>query len=56
MLETTRQYAREKLLDSGEGSGIHDNHLRYFLEFAEKAAREIVVLPEVGPVVEEDID
>jgi predicted ATPase/predicted Ser/Thr protein kinase len=41
MLETTRQYAREKLLDSGEGSDIHDNHLRYFLEFAEKAAKEI---------------
>jgi non-specific serine/threonine protein kinase len=41
MLETTRQYAREKLMDSGEGSGIHDNHLRYFLEFAEKAAKEI---------------
>ena len=41
MLETTRQYVREKLLDSGTGTLIHDNHLRYFLEFAEKAANEI---------------
>lgn len=41
MLETTRQYAREKLLDSGTGTLIHDDHLRYFIEFAEKAAKEI---------------
>lgn len=41
MLETTRQYAREKLLDSGEGESVHDKHLSYFLEFAAKAAQGI---------------
>ena len=34
MLETTRQYAREKLFKSGEGEALRDRHLDYFLEFA----------------------
>ncbi len=41
ILETTRQYAREKLLDSGEGVSIHDKHLKYFLDLAEKIDKEI---------------
>jgi predicted ATPase len=41
MLETTRQYAREKLLDSGEGASVHNKHLYYFLDLAEKADKEI---------------
>ncbi len=41
MLETTRQYAREKLLDSGEGQASHDRHANYFLDLAKQADKEI---------------
>jgi predicted ATPase/class 3 adenylate cyclase len=37
MLETVRQYAREKLLESGEGERLRIQHLVFFLEFAEEA-------------------
>ena len=30
MLETIRQYAREKLLDAGESERLRDQHLDYF--------------------------
>lgn len=33
MLETTRQYAREKLFESGEGETLRDRHLEYFTKF-----------------------
>jgi predicted ATPase/serine/threonine protein kinase len=36
MLETVRQYAREKLLESGEGERFRIQHLAYFLKFAEE--------------------
>ena len=41
MLETTRQYAHEKLLDLGKGQAIHDKHLSYFLDLAKQANQEI---------------
>jgi tetratricopeptide (TPR) repeat protein len=41
MLETTRQYAREKLLDLDEGKMLRERHAAYFLDFAEKAEQEI---------------
>jgi predicted ATPase/class 3 adenylate cyclase len=41
MLETVRQYAREKLFESGEGELIRDRHAQCFLQFAEKAEPEI---------------
>jgi predicted ATPase/class 3 adenylate cyclase len=37
MLETVLQYAREKLLDSGESETIRDRHLQFFLKLAEEA-------------------
>jgi len=37
LLETIRQYAREKLLDAGEAEAVRDRHLDYFLQFAEEA-------------------
>ncbi len=37
MLETVRQYVREKLLELGESEKLHTQHLAYFLEFAEEA-------------------
>ena len=36
MYETVRQYALEKLIESGEGEEIRDRHLDYYLSFAEK--------------------
>jgi predicted ATPase/class 3 adenylate cyclase len=41
MLETTRQYAREKLLDSEEGETLRDQHFAYFLVLAEKGDKEV---------------
>ena len=37
LLETIRQYAREKLLASGESSPVRDRHLGYYEHFAEEA-------------------
>ena len=37
MLETMRQYASEKLVESGESDTFHDRHLSYFVELAESA-------------------
>ena len=41
MLETIRQYAREKLLEAGGGEIIRDHHLAYFVELAERAEPEL---------------
>ena len=37
MLETTRQYAREKLSDSSESEEMQSRHLDFFMKLAEKA-------------------
>ena len=37
LLETIRQYARDKLMDRGEAEEARNRHLAYFLEFAEMA-------------------
>lgn len=37
LLETTRQYAQEKLAESGEAQDIRDRHLGHFLTLAEEA-------------------
>jgi predicted ATPase/class 3 adenylate cyclase len=37
LLETIRQYAQEKMDDSGESSLVRDRHLEYFRSVAEKA-------------------
>jgi predicted ATPase len=42
LLETIRQYARDKLLESGEGEGTRNRHFRYFLEMAETAMPEML--------------
>ena len=41
LLETIRQYAREKLIESGENNQTHDRHLDYFLMLAQKAEPEL---------------
>ena len=40
-LETIRQYAREKFLDSDEVIPMRDAHLAYFMDLAEAAGKEI---------------
>jgi predicted ATPase/DNA-binding SARP family transcriptional activator len=37
LLETIRQYAREKLLEAGEAEAVRERHLEFFLRFAETA-------------------
>ena len=41
MLETIRQYARERLIESGEAAPIADRHLGFFAALAEAAAPEL---------------
>ncbi len=41
LLETIRQYAREKLVESFEENLYRDRHLAYFLNLAEKAEQEL---------------
>jgi hypothetical protein len=41
ILETVRQYAREKLLESGEGEAIRDRHVSAYLELVEEAEPKI---------------
>ncbi|MSP12042.1 MAG: tetratricopeptide repeat protein [Chloroflexi bacterium] len=36
LLETIRQYAQDKLLESGEGEQVRNRHLEYFLKLAEE--------------------
>jgi len=41
LLETIRQYARDKLLESSEVGAVRDRHLRYFVEVAEEAEPQL---------------
>jgi predicted ATPase/class 3 adenylate cyclase len=41
ILETIRQYAREKLLEAGGGEGIRTQHLTYFVKVVEQAEPEL---------------
>jgi predicted ATPase/Tfp pilus assembly protein PilF len=41
MLETIRQYAREKLLEAGGGDVVRDKHLSYFVKLVEQAEPEL---------------
>lgn len=41
LLETVRQYAREKLAESGDGNGFRERHRDYFLALAEEAAGKL---------------
>jgi predicted ATPase len=47
MLEPVRQYASEKLEESGEGEAIVRRHTEYFLALAERAAPELLGLGQV---------
>ncbi len=41
MLETIRQYAREKLLETGGSEAIRDRHLAYFVKLVEQAEPQL---------------
>jgi predicted ATPase len=41
LLETTREYAREKLAPSGEAAHVRQRHRDWYLQFAERAAPEL---------------
>jgi non-specific serine/threonine protein kinase len=41
LLETLRQYGRERLVASGEASALHHRHAAYFVAFAERADAEL---------------
>ncbi|HXD08595.1 MAG TPA: adenylate/guanylate cyclase domain-containing protein [Anaerolineales bacterium] len=41
MLETIRQYAREKLQEAGGGEFVRDKHLAYFVKLVEEAEHEL---------------
>ena len=45
LLETVRQYARERLADSNEPDSLRAHHRRYFLKIAEEA-KEAIGTPE----------
>ena len=45
LLETIRQYAREKLLESGESSAARELHLEYFLDLAVEAESKLMGPP-----------
>jgi predicted ATPase/class 3 adenylate cyclase len=42
LLETVRQYAREKLQDAGESLDLHDRHAAYFLDMAQEFEQRIL--------------
>jgi predicted ATPase/class 3 adenylate cyclase len=42
ILETVRQYAREKLLESGEGAAIRNKHRDEYLAFVERIEPELI--------------
>ena len=42
LLETVRQYAIERLEESGEAAAVRDRHLAFYLALAEKARPELV--------------
>jgi predicted ATPase/DNA-binding CsgD family transcriptional regulator len=48
MLETIRQYAREKLEDSGAADMLRRRHLNYFLALAERAEPELRAHHQLG--------
>ena len=41
LLETIRQYARERLVESGETDAIRNRHMAFFLDLSQRAEREM---------------
>jgi predicted ATPase len=45
LLETARQYASDRLVESGESDTIRDRHRDYFVAFADEAAPKLSGAP-----------
>ncbi|MSP13036.1 MAG: hypothetical protein EXR62_08760 [Chloroflexi bacterium] len=41
LLETIRQYARDKLLEAGEGEAVRQRHLAYYLQLGEEGGQKL---------------
>jgi len=41
LLETIRQYARDKLFEAGKGDSVRERHLEYYLKLSERAEPEL---------------
>ena len=52
MLETVRQYARDRLLEIGDGEVYRDRHLAFFLAFAEETEPQING-PQMGKILDQ---
>ena len=48
LLETIRQYARDRLLEAGEAEAARDAHLRYYQGLAEATAPKLMYIPFQG--------
>jgi tetratricopeptide (TPR) repeat protein len=42
LLETIRQYGRDRLVDAGEAENVRNNHFDWFLELAERGEPELI--------------
>lgn len=58
MLETIRQYARDRLLEAGCGEAVRDRHLAYYLAFSEEAERHFRTKDQISwlDLVEVELD
>jgi tetratricopeptide (TPR) repeat protein len=56
MLETIRQYANEKLVDSGESEAFRGRHLEFFLNLAETAAPHLIRLEQLDWLLQLDAE
>ena len=56
MLETIRQYANNKLRESGENDRLRDSHLEYFLKLAETAEPHLLRVEQLEWLVRLDMD
>jgi predicted ATPase/DNA-binding CsgD family transcriptional regulator len=48
LLETIRQYGRERLLDAGDGEAVRARHVEFFTAFVERMEREVERQPQAG--------
>ncbi len=56
LLETVRQYSRDRMIESGEAESIRDRHLAYFARVAAAMEpRMLSEMPEVFPLIERDL-
>jgi predicted ATPase len=55
-LETMRQYAQERLIESGENEALRDQHLEYFLYLAETASPHLIRAEQLDWLARLDVD